>query len=338
MNSLVSISLLTFNGERFIEGCLTSIFNQSYTNLEILIVDNGSTDRTKEILNKFKIKNRGLKFIFNEKNLGFAAGQNQGIRESGGEFVLCLNQDVILDKDFIAEGIKPFLEDKRVGAIQGRLLKYQISKIKNQNSIDTCGLQILRNRKVVNRGQGEIDENQHRKEEEIFGADGAAPIYRKRTLEEVKLSINGDEYFDEDFFSYLEDADLAWRLRLFGWKTVFQPRAIAYHFRGAKENISLSWGQRIKERKKINFSKKYYGWKNQRLMQIKNEIPGLFFRDLFYIAKREIESFGYILFFEPRLLKSVSKFLTQIKKAFQKRRQIMKRKKVSSEEMQGWFI
>ena len=101
---LVSISLLTYNAERYIENCLVSVLKQTYPHLEILVVDNASTDGTKDYLKKFqnlrkatpKTKIPELRVIFNQKNVGFAAGHNQAIKQSKGEFILCLNQNIII--------------------------------------------------------------------------------------------------------------------------------------------------------------------------------------------------------------------------------------------------
>ena len=322
---LVSINLLTYNAEKYIEDCLNSVFSQSYPYLEILIIDNNSTDNTVDYLKGLTSKPE-LKIIFNQKNVGFAAGHNQGIKESQGEFILCLNQDVVLDKDFVKKAVEIFKKNNKLAAVQGKLLR--------QRTIDTTGLIILKNRRIINRGQGQIDQGQFGKIEEIFGADGAAPVYRRKALEDIK--VNG-EYFDQDFFCYKEDVDLAWRMRLYGWKAIYQPAAVAWHWRGSGDSATRTpWGI-VKERRKISQFSKYLSFKNQRLMQIKNELTWLFFKHLPWIIAKEIAAWLYILLFERYTWSIVKSLFKQISRAWQKRKIIMNKKRIGNREMGRWF-
>ena len=340
-NPLVSINLITYNSQKYIGDCLGSIFGQTHPNLEILIIDNASTDNTVNYLKKLP-KKSNLKIIFNKKNTGFSAGHNQGIRNSKGDFILCLNHDVALDKDFIKKAIEVIQKDNKIAAVQGKLLRwntgnpishnfdnYNISKI-----IDTSGLAIFKNRRIINKGQGEINEKKFEEIEEIFGADGAAPVYRRKALEDVKIN---NEYFDEDFFCYKEDVDLAWRLRLYGWKAVYQPDSIALHDRTSGESTVLNYIGIIKERLKINKFSKYLAFKNQRLMQIKNEQIWLLIRHLPWFLPKEITSWIYVLIFERHTWKAIKDLLKQMPNAFRKRKIIMSKKRIDICEMNKWF-
>ena len=320
-NPLVSIDILTYNGENLIEQCLKSVLEQTYENLEILVIDNASTDKTVGKIRNSQPKAgpsraEKIKIIENKENLGFAAGHNLGIKKSKGDYVLCLNQDVILDKDFVKYAIEAIRKDDKIGAVQGKLYKYD--KI-----LDTTGLMALKNRRFINRGQGEEDLGQYRAGE-IFGVDGAAPIYRRDALEDTKIN---NEYFDEDFFCYKEDIDLAWRMRLYGWKAVYEPRAFAYHLRGAGDSTARKPMAIIGQRKKISKLAKFYSFKNQRLMQVKNEVPSLFFRDFFSILIKELGAWFYVLFFEHYTWKAIRELFKQIPNAWKKRKIIMSNKK-----------
>ncbi len=335
-NKLVSINILTYSGLDLIEQCLNSVLEQTYPNIEVLVVDNGSEDKTLEKIQitKSKFRRFPIKIIENKKNLGFSAGHNIGIRESKGEYVLCLNQDVVLDKDFIKYAVEAIEKDNKIGAVQGKL--YKISNLKSQISkiLDVTGLIIFKNRRVVARGQGEEDRGQY-KAGEIFGADGAAPLYCRSALEDIKL--NG-EYFDENFFMYKEDVDLAWRMRLYGWKAIYEPRAFGYHPRGAGERVVKNYISVALERRKLSEFAKFCSFKNQRLMQIKNELPALFFRDFYRIITKEIVAWLYVLLFEKYGWKSIRDLIKQVPKAWQKRKIIMQRKQVGAKEMKRWFI
>ncbi len=338
---LVSINILTYNGEKYIQECLNSVFNQGYSNIEILIIDNNSTDKTKSYLKK--LKNRPeLKIIFNKKNLGYAGGHNQGIRISQGKYILCLNQDVRLDRYFIKNAVFLLEKDKKIGAIQGKLLRWNLGntslEISDKNGvfyiIDTVGLCILKNRRIINIAQGEIDQKQFEKEQKIFGADGAAPIYRMKALEDVKLK---NEYFDENFFLYKEDVDLAWRLRLYKWKTIYQPKSVAWHDRSSGESASISYLAMIKERRKINKFAKYLAFKNQRLMQIKNEQFGILIKHLPWFLPKEILSWLYVMLFEKYTWKAIRDLFRQAPLSWEKRKIIMVHKKAGTKEMKKWF-
>ena len=332
-NKLISVNVLTYNGEKLIGPCLNSVSEQTYPHIEVLIIDNDSKDKSVEKVRETKIK-FPIRIIENKENAGFAAGHNQGIRESKGEYVFCLNQDIVLEKDFIEKIVERLEKDERIGAIQGRL--YKIDDINNPRKeiIDTTGLLMFKNRRVVNRAQGEKEGGQYKESEEIFGADGAAPIYRRTALEDAKIN---NEYFDESFFCYKEDIDLSWRMRVLGWKAIYEPRAIGYHLRGAGETATTKIAEIIRQRKKISPFVKLHSFKNQRLMQIKNELPSLFFGQFFSILIKELGAWTYVLVFERYTWKALRELIKLIPVAYKKRKIIMAKKKISAKEMAQWF-
>jgi GT2 family glycosyltransferase len=386
MNNLpfVSINILNYNDKKTINKAIESAVGQIYPRVEILIIDNNSNDgscatieqrisewkeqRKKLLEEKYPNENYSvkIKLIKNSENIGFAPGHNQAIRECYGDFILCLNSDAILTPNYLEQALKSF-DDKKVGAIQGKLLRYDFEKneIKKdleskKNIIDTTGLTMLKNRRIIAQAQGEQDCGQYEEEKEIFGADGAVPIYRRAALEDVKLPMTNaarlrfasanaqfsnqikdlkkiGEFFDEDFFLYKEDVDLAWRLRLYGWKTIYQPKAIAYHGRGAGDSAATTYRRIIEERRKISQKPKYYSFKNQRLMQIKNEMPLLLLINLPYFLFKEIGSWIYVIIFERYTIKAIKELFSQTPMAFKKRKIIMKKRRVGWKEMRKWF-
>jgi GT2 family glycosyltransferase len=382
---LVSINILNYNDKKTINKAIESAVGQIYPRVEILIIDNNSADGSCEIIEqkisewekhrkklleeKYPSENYSvrIKLIKNSENVGFAPGHNQAIHKCQGDFILCLNSDAILTPNYLEQALKSF-DDKKAGAIQGKLLRYDFEKneIKKdleskKNIIDTIGLVILKNRRIIAQAQGEQDYGQYEKEKEIFGADGAVPIYRRAALEDVKLPMTNaarlrfvpadaqfsnqikdlkkiGEFFDEDFFLYKEDVDLAWRLQLYGWKTLYQPKAIAYHGRGAGDSAAITYRKIIEERRKISQKPKYYSFKNQRLMQIKNEMPLLLLINLPYFLFKEIGSWIYVIIFEHYTIKAIGELFFQTPMAFKKRKIIMKKRRVSWREMRKWFV
>lgn len=369
---LVTVSVINYNDRKFIFKAIESAVNQIYANLEIIITDNASTDGTREEIEKmipiWEKKRREISgaensgdlspnvvYIKNETNTGFGRPHNQAIRIGRGEFFLLLNSDAILTENFVEESVNVF-EDEKVGAVQGKLLRYDYSKDEifkdledpSLNRIDTVGLQVFKNRRIVCIGQGTADRGQFDSPMEIFGADGAAPFYRKAALEDIKLpvlelkgrkKINEFEYFDEDFFMYKEDVDLAWRLRLNGWKAVYNPKALVYHGRGSGDSMAKSYVKIIQERRKINPRAKYYSFLHQRLMQIKDDYPENLFKKHFkeFIVK-EVGAWGYMMIFERFTFRLLKDFYRLVPLFVNKRKLVMAKAKATPEEMAKWFV
>lgn len=345
MEPKVNINILTWNAEKYLKSCLDAALKQDYSNYEILIIDNGSLDKTKKIIQKYLNQDKANKisFVENKENIGFAAGHNQGIQLTNGDYILLLNQDAILAPSFLRQAVSILEKDQKIASLQPKVLKYDFERNVPKNIFDTSGLLMLKNRRIINRGQGQTDRGQFDVQEEIFGADGAVPVYRREALEDVKLpkfkkALNQKtEILDESFFAYKEDVDLAWRLRLYGWKSVYAPSVVAYHERGAGESASKKSLEIIRERKKISLFAKTISFKNQRLMQIKNELLSLYFKHFPRIFWKEVRAWSYIILFEPKILKIIPKLIKQIPKAIKQRRIIMNKKKISVQEIARWF-
>ena len=171
--------------------------------------------------------NGGL--IYNDRNVGFAAGQNQAIRAAKGEWLLCLNPDVLLADDFVRCLIEAGEAHPEAGSICGKLLRWDpVHEPHQTRIIDSTGIYFTRNMRHLDRGAEETDVGQYDRAQYVFGATGAAAMFRRAFVEAV--SVDG-EFFDEEFFSYREDADLAWRAQVMGWKCVYTPAAVAWHVR-----------------------------------------------------------------------------------------------------------
>ena len=333
----VSVSLVTFNAVHWLDACLASLHAQTHSPIEIIVIDNGSADGTRERLELAAAANPGTRVVLSPTNLGYAKGHNRAIAESTGDYVCLLNQDMVLDPEFLATALAAF-ESANVGSVQGRL-RWLSPDLERTKVIDSTGLQINRSRRVTSRGQGSPDGPRYDRPGFLFGVDGACPVYRRSALEDVKVDgTRGAEYLDEDFFMYKEDVDLAWRLLLRGWDAAYAPGALAWHARGAGESAAKTAWEVIQHRRRIPTWVKRLSWRNQRLMQVKNEDASLVLRDLPRIIGREIAAFAYLVASNPTNLGAVVELARMLPAAVRKRRQVQRLRRISRSELAAWFV
>jgi len=319
MNKLVSIIVLTYNSEKYIKNCLQSIFKQTYKNIELIVIDSNSEDKSVDLIRETLREYKGAqKVILSDKNLGYAKGNNLGIKQSKGDYVVILNPDIVLDKDFIQKIIDTFEKDKKIGSVQAKIL--QLNHGIKTNIIDTVGFKFLKSGEINDLGQGNEDKQQYDNLQQVFGTNGVAPAYRRIALDSIKLK---EEYFDEDFFCYVEDFDLAWRLNLQNWLCVFESKAIVWHDRTSSKSISGGWKEFRQTRKSQSLWLRRISWRNMWLTYIKNLSLKLFFHPQF--IKRQIKSVVYLLFFEPRVLFAKFEIIKFLPKMLKKRKLMQKK-------------
>jgi len=340
----IDINLVVWNGKKYLPFCLESIFKQSFSDWQLNILDNGSTDDSVKYLQEHY---PNLKIVILKENIGFAKGHNKLFSWTNSDYILCLNQDIILDKDFLKNALS-FLEEKEnIGSISSKVYHWNFKKLdiddtveperaqkllntEKTDIIDTCGLEILKNHQIIDIGQGEKDKEEFQKQKEIFGVSGACPIYSRKALETIKID---NEYFDEDFFSYKEDVDLAYRLQLAGYKSYFLPAVIAYHDRSVKNGKSVMENRKIKSTW-VN----QYSYKNHLWCILKNEFSKNLLKYFFPTFWYEFKKLMYILFFEKQTFKFFLQNKKQIKKMFKKRKYIFKEiVKIKPEELEKYY-
>ena len=213
----VSIIVVTFDSERDLRTSLDSALAQEGVSIELIVVDNGSTDGTLGVVHSFGDR---IRLIEPGGNTGFAAGMNTGIAASSGRYVLALNPDCRLEPDFCAVLARRLDTDPGVGAASGRLLRGGDPDLVPTGVIDSAGMYFTSSGRHFDRGSGEPAAGRYLQEELVFGVTGAAGFYRREALDAVRISTG---WFDSDFFAYREDADLAWRLQHTGWTCLYVP-------------------------------------------------------------------------------------------------------------------
>ncbi len=196
-NKIVSIIVVTCGVKNYLKDCLNSLETQSYSTPEIIVIDNSLNPDFSQEINKDYPE---IKLYSSPENLFYCAALNLGIDTSRGDFILCLNDDVVLDKKFIEEALRVFDIDARIGMVSGKILRSD-GKI-----IDSTGLFLTPWRTAKERGYGLRDKRQYEKEEYIFGVNGAVAFYRRQMLEDIKIDT---DYFDTDYHIFYEDLDVA---------------------------------------------------------------------------------------------------------------------------------
>ena len=310
----VAVNIVTFNSAEDIGACLESLQKQTFPDFEIQIFDNASQDDTLKIVEPFDVDS----MVRSPVNAGFCKAHNELVRRCPSEYVLFLNPDTVLRPAFIKELVQALEARPDAASAAGKLFRL------DGQTLDSTGIVMLREQRHLDRGAGEPDDGSHDQPKEIFGPSGAAALYRRRALEDA--AIHG-QYFDEDFFAYREDADLAWRCRLLGWQSIYVPVAVALHRRRVTPERRGSLPREIN----------YHSVKNRFLLRINNMTGGLYRRDFWKISRRDAAVLGYVLLREWSSIPALFFILWRLPRLLRKRRAIQRLRRVESPEIEKWF-
>lgn len=210
----ISVVIVNLNGEKYLRDCLDALSGQTFRDFDVIVVDNGSEDGSLEML---KTQYSWATIISLEKNTGFAKGNNIGLQSSSGRYIATLNNDTLPGREWLSALFEAAEADDRVGMVASKILLG-----KEGNELDSAGMLVYPDGMSRQRGRGQPDRGQFDKEEEVLFPSACAALYRREMLDETG-------FFDEDFFSYCEDADLGLRGRIAGWKAVMAPGAVVRH-------------------------------------------------------------------------------------------------------------
>ena len=318
MGRLVTVVLITWNSAPYLRRCLEGIAGQTHRDLELIHVDNASVDDSvARVRERFPQSQQ----IVNPQNRGFAAAANQAIRIARGEFVALCNPDAFLTADYLAKIIEALdRAGEKFGAATGTLIRARGYDIEPTNEIDSMGIRMTRS----GRHFDITDNRQLRTDNQIFGVSGAAAVYRKSFINDVTIN---DEYFDEDFFAYREDADVAWRGRLLGWRALHVAEAIAYHVRTVTPE----------RRRSLPAVINMHSVKNRFLLRLKNEGLYLALRNAPFELPRDAITIGAVLTVERSSLPALSWLWRNRRRIMEKRRAIQRRRRVSDRALAEWF-
>ena len=231
-----SVIILNWNGRDLLRGCLVSLSEQKWRDFETIVVDNGSTDGSAELLAQ---EFAWARVIRNAENAGYCGGNNQGIAAAGGDVIVLLNNDAELAPEFLANLAAATDEYPEYGMFATRIMMYD-----RRGVYDSAGLLVYPDGICRSRGWLETDVGQYDASAEVLGPNGCAAAYRRAMLEDVGV-------FDERYFAYLEDLDLAFRGQLRGWTCRYVPDAIAYHKKSMTSGYHSAFKAFLVERNRI---------------------------------------------------------------------------------------
>lgn len=305
--------IVHFGADAGLHACLESLGRQSLLPAAIVVIDHDGQESPPDELAE---ENPGLVWRA-APNLGFAGGANKVLafaeeRCPSADFVLLLNPDVVLDAEFASSLASEFARHPEAAIGGGKLMR------PCGELIDSAGIEMSRSRRFRDRGSEALDQGQYDSVEFVSAVSGAALWLRRESLADLAI---GAEIFDEDFFSYHEDTDLAWRARTMGFSVVYVPRARAKHARG--------WKRAERDRVPVNIRR--HSFKNRYLEMIKNDSLGSFLRDLPVILGHEIARLGFALVADRAVLPGYRDALRLSGKAWKKRQAIQKTKYQRSE-------
>ncbi|MEA2236515.1 MAG: hypothetical protein QOC81_1239 [Thermoanaerobaculia bacterium] len=340
-NGLVSVIIVSWNSARFLERCLAALAAQTHRGIELIHIDNASYDDSAALVRRSAPQARQ---ILNDTNRGFSAAVNQGVRVANGEFVLLLNPDAFLEPEYVERLVAAFTAaGEAFGMATGKLLQAE------SGLIDSMGIRMTRSGRHFDIGQGSrsrgLGVSQSRSErpdalprnhetsrprdretdrEEVFGVSGAAAMYRVSFIDDVTI---GGEFLDEDFFTFREDADVAWRGQLFGWRAMYVPDAVGHHVRTVTPE----------KRGALSAVTNMHGVKNRFLLRLKNEGLYLALRNAPFELGRDLVVIAAALTIERTSLPALSWLWKNRRRIMEKRRAIQSRRRVSDRRIAGWF-
>ena len=330
--SKVVLVQMVYNAMRYIPKSIESMVNQTYPETEVVVVINGNNDGSKEYIQKHFPQ---VKVIDPGENLKFVRGCNMVFRTIEADFFQLVNNDLWLEPNYVEEMVKVF-NDPKVAASQGKIYQYNFATDEKSKLLDSTGIIYSKSGSGRSRGQHQVDIGQFNDQVNLLAVDGAAPMFRKTALEDIKYqrSDGSYEYFDEDFDMYWDDSDISMRFINSGYKCQFVPSAIGYHGRTASSSVGgyKKVFEFIKHHNKLAPWIRKNNFKNHIFLFIKNS-PKWYAQ--FFI--REFFMFGFILIFEIKTLSILPTFFRQLPLIWKKRRYIQAHRKISVSEMEKLF-
>jgi len=346
----IAVHVVAWNSLPYLPGLFASLDEQTTREFSVTVIDNASTDGTTNWIEQNAL---GTAILRNFKNQGFSRAHNQAISLTlsrwpeevlASRYVLIANPDLEFAPDCL-EYLRAFMDSNPDISICGPKLLRAIARLaegeeggretERTDIIDSTGIVMFKTRRHADRGAGEKDGKQYDSETDVFGLSGACVMIRASALKDLKV---GNEWFDEDFFAYKEDVDLAWRARRFGMQARLVPQAIAWHHRRAASGSQgflwlKAFAKRFSKPKHINFystrNHRWLTWKND---ETKNRLAHAPWILLYEFGKT------FVGVFSGTSWKAWIQGEKGLKIMHAKRREMKDRVQVRGADMRKWFV
>jgi GT2 family glycosyltransferase len=323
LNPEILISIVTHNDAEVLKLCLGAL-RMLETPVRVKVWDNASADGSARIAGQYQVS-----VSASTENHGYCGGHNRNISGEEFDYVLFMNADVVLMPDYFTRILPVFERFPQAGSATGKLQRMDSEGAPVERGgrpvLDSTGIVFYRNLRHFDRGSNEIDNGQYDTAEPVFGGTGAALFCSRSLVEDLKC--NG-EFWDDDFFAFREDADLAWRAQLLGWQTIYEPSARALHLRHVLPE----------RRNQLSPLINMHSVKNRFLMRAKNMDGNLFMFCFPAITIRDAGILAYILLKERSSLEAFRILWKKRKLTRKKRDDIQSRRKVFGKDISRWFL
>lgn len=299
----LTVQLVVWNGAKFLPPLFSSLKSQTFQDWELLVLDNASSDDTLKIIESEKTRFPNMKVFSESKNSGFSGGHNILFQKSDSEYVLILNQDVIFGDDVFDRLINFLDNNPEVASVSPRLMR--IENNLKEGIVDSLGLTVDSRRRFSDRKAGEPWSLQSESAVRlgpcfVFGVSATVAMYRRDSVRRA----TGGRLFDQFYFSYQEDIDLAWQLQLKGYSSAVLLDSVAYHERSVRDANRGILSTILNKQNQSEFVK-YYSYRNHLATLYKNEQWQNFLLDSVWILWYELMKFIYLLIFDRKVLKGL---------------------------------
>lgn len=321
-----SVAIVTWNSAPVIRTALSALFASAPLPSEVIVIDNASTDATVATVEAMVVQ-APIAVHLNRQvaNVGFAAGMNLAIDLVNEPYVLLLNPDVAVTPSMVGALYQAMqASSPMVYAVGPKLRRARGAGLHPTDLIDSTGIEMSRDGRHFDRGSEQIDVGQFDLREEVFGLSGAAVMFR---VDALKASKVDGQVFDEDFFAYREDVDLAWRMRGFGYSAIYEPNALGFHVRRVTP----------KRRRYLSAEVNRHSVKNRFLLRIHHADSLWFVHFGLRAALRDIVVVGACILIERSSFAGLVWLARNFGRHVQRRRQILARRSVSSSSLRRWF-
>jgi GT2 family glycosyltransferase len=323
-SSGVAVCIVTFNSASDLPGCLEALGRLEHRPLEIVVVDSASTDGSLEVARRHAPPQIPFQAIGLAENRGATGGMNAALAAARSPWILVLNPDAWPAPDYLTRllACAAAHPELRTGALIGRLVRPEVPGA--PRLLDACGMRLTRTWRHLDRGSGEPDRGQYMVAERVFGATGAACLFRREALDDI--AVEGEVY-DTRFHSFRDDAELSFRLHERGWEVLYEPAAVTEHRRF---NVP-------ERRSAMPALVNYHSLKNRYLLRLYHQTAGNFLRTFFPTLARDLMALGWVLLRERTSLPAYSWLWANRRDILRRRRIFQGRRTAPPEALERWF-